>query len=262
MLSSNPGSSSHKKKHICYICSETFERSYQLKRHQFVEHYLDEATQLHNITSHYPLVPESHTSNFETTPSQEKSERPDLDTEPVIKNEKSNEEITNEKSLLIPLFEVMVNDIKNEANNSLNGFPLVKCKEEPEEHMEDITARSFSLDNDFVSTEERSRKRKPIDQCLDEDTDSATETLLEEAPVKKAKQKRIELKNMRLTKNTTHETKKTVRSKYGVRKTKRDNKSPVIPVKISEAKKFMEGWKTLSINIVDLSNFKNKYSLL
>lgn len=52
-----------------------------------------------------------------------------------IKTEIPDDNILSDKSLLIPLFEVPINEVQNQ-DNSPGDFSFVKCKEEPEDHSE------------------------------------------------------------------------------------------------------------------------------
>lgn len=224
---------------------------------------------LNNVTSYSPSLPQStSTTNFEEINFTEmkpepviKTETPDemitsetsllspmqfTEPEPVIKQETPDEPNPNETSLLVPLFEMLVNEVKNEVKNS-------SAKPRPRKRKaEKITATPLSLDNFYVSPQ--SRNGKSVDEWVDEDTDSASETLSLSAK-RSIKRKRIQLKKVGLTKRARQGKGRTERSKVRARKIKRRKKSSVIPVKLSEAKHFMEGWPTLSVDVVDLCSF-------
>lgn len=61
----------------------------------------------------------------------------DLDMESIIKQEIPEEAILSDRSLLIPLFEIPI----NQDNNSPGDFTFIKCKEEPEVHFEETTVK-------------------------------------------------------------------------------------------------------------------------
>lgn len=182
----------------------------------------------------------------------------DLELESIIKTEisESEETIQSEKSLLIPLFEESMKDVKSRDFNCQEDFSFVKCKEEPEVHMEEITTMPLLIDNYSVTSQQKSRKRKTCDNDIGEETDSAPERLQSKIEnTTKMKRKRRKILNIRSVVRKSKRgkmTRKIKRSRISSLAGKSQKNVSVIPVKISEAKKFMTKWPTLTVDLVDI----------
>lgn len=174
----------------------------------------------------------------------------DLELESIIKTEKSDSEesIQSEKSLLIPLFEESMKEV-----NCQEDFSFVKCKEEPEAHMEEITAVPLLIDN---YSQQNARKRKTCDNDIGEETDSAPERLESkiENTIKMKRKRSKKILNIRRFERKSKRGKmnrKIKRSGISSPAVKSQKNVSVIPVKISEAKKFMTKWPTLTVDLID-----------
>lgn len=248
------------KKHKCG-CGAIFERKYQLKRHQFVRNCSDIPTST--------ILPS------------------DLEIKPFIKTEKSDETLPTDASLLVPLFEVPIKvensvdysleqevPIKVENDEIMNcpgGYSLVKCKEEPDVHLEEEIAMPVATDN---QPKHNARKRKAFTNA--EDTESATECIeTDSAPeclhttdsIKSDREKRTKIPKYSVlaAKVKREKLMENQKRQNASRKSKRScsivssaavvsDTASVIPVKISEAKKFMIGWPTLTVDLVDVNS--------
>lgn len=173
-----------------------------------------------------------------------------METKPFIKTEKSEETLPSDASLLVPLFEVPIKVENGEDVNYPEDYSLVECKEEPDVSFEEVTAMPLATD---TQSKQNARKRKAFTNT--EDTDSAPECVeIPKYSVLAAKAKREKLLENQKRQNA-----------LGKRKRKRSIVSPpaiksdtvsVIPVKISEAEKFMIGWPSLTVDLVDVNSLK------
>lgn len=175
----------------------------------------------------------------------------DLQIKSIIKTEKLDETISSDKSFLMPLFE----ESKSEEVNIPDDFSLVKCKQEPDLHLEEVTASPFSMDDQSVQPKGEMRKRK---QYTTHNAEYSTET--DSAP---------ECKQNKKSKAIVRPKRKLIAKSKGKKcenvpnrkRSKRRSQSPivpVIPVKISKANKFMNGWPSLSVNLVDIVRSNNQ----
>ncbi|KAG4076531.1 hypothetical protein HA402_011347 [Bradysia odoriphaga] len=141
-------------KHKCSICSQAFK--YQLhQRHKFVTH---DSKPGENSAEYSPS---SGSNILSTIPDTIRNAFHSLETEScpndlllttAIKTEKPEETILGDRSLLVPLYEELINEARDDI------LP-VKCKQEPEEHFE-ITAVPLSTENRLEISNRRAKKKK------------------------------------------------------------------------------------------------------
>lgn len=183
----------------------------------------------------------------------------DLAIQTVIKTEQLEpEESIDEQSLLVPLYE---EPIKQESNfNCPDDFPFVKCKEEPEVHIEEITAMPLSIEQ----PQRKAKKRKARDSG--EETDSAPERLelkSERSNKRSIRTWRSHWKNVEnietiAPKSERAKTNKKIqrsmarKKRTKIRSTTDKSKDAAIPVKISEAKALMKEWPMLTVDLIDI----------
>ncbi|KAG4076528.1 hypothetical protein HA402_011344 [Bradysia odoriphaga] len=251
-------------KHKCSICSQAFVRKYQLQRHKFVTH---DSKPGENSAEYSPssgsnilsTIPDTirnafHSLETESCPN-------DLPLTTAIKTEKPEEPILGDRSLLVPLYEELINDARDDI------LP-VKCKQEPEEHFE-ITAVPLSTENGLEISNRRAKKRnfEGNDGGGDE-TDSAPECFetLTDATGKRRltfeeyaaleQQRREKAKRIAKVKDAENE-RKIIRSKaIGNRKVKKNVARKMAPgkkIKLSRANKLIKQWPSLSVDLVDIN---------
>lgn len=174
----------------------------------------------------------------------------------------------DEKSLLVPLFEIPIDEGSRQTTDCSSNFSSVVCKQEPEEHIEEVTVMPLSPVN-YPVQPKTSRKilsslKTFADSCSAEDTDSASENPF----VAKSKKKKVNFGGKKLPQKRKKkrspvvqqklERKKTKHLKSFTEKVKIHKNCPVGSVKISDAKQIMKDWPILTVNLVDIRNRKHR----
>ncbi|XP_037032628.1 uncharacterized protein LOC119071719 isoform X2 [Bradysia coprophila] len=253
-------------KHKCRICSQTFQRKYQLQRHKFVTH--DSKPGEKSAES----SPSSTSNVLSTIPDTIRNAFHDLETEScpddlplttAIKTEKPEETILSDRSLLVPLYEELINEVRDDIS-------LVKCKQEPEEHFE-MTTLPLSTDNGLKKSNRPAKKRNfETNNGSGDETDSAPECLQTSTDAMEERRRTFEefvaLERQRQEKATriakvkdTEKERKTMRSKrskaIGHRKAKKNLAPKMVPrkpIKLSRANKLIKQWPSLTVDLIDI----------
>lgn len=173
-------------KYKCSMCSQTFERSYQLKRHEFVEHSaltvnvnMEEISRPAQVpectTVHAPVPPpalppvfppmSATTVKFDAEAAYANGNTCPMPTIPsvssgkqviTIKTEQPDETISDQ-SLLVPLFEVPIGGAA--VHVGADTFSLQNVKQEPEEHYYEITELPSAPEYEMAEPPSIKRKR-------------------------------------------------------------------------------------------------------